>query len=245
MKRVSSIFDGMRGIFPQMKLNKEGVSPAQNMFDYQPFMNQTMSFIKEMKEKLPAVAADSRLPDLAEYKDFQYESLPTETSIRLLLIGYQESQPDAHLIKLAFYTVDLDNAPVFGALSYVWGDHRPALNQRFNKKRSQRCFDIICDGCKISVTYNLFCALRRLAAIRDGSSAQVGDPGIWIDQLCINQKNIPERNQQVAMMDRIYGQARTVTSWLGEADSHTNPALQLLEIFSEIPISEHLSDDIK
>jgi hypothetical protein len=45
------------------------------------------------------------------------------------------------------------------------------------------------------------------------------------------------------MMDRIYGQARTVTAWLGEADSHTNPALQLLEIFSETPITEHLSAD--
>jgi hypothetical protein len=242
-KRVSSIFDGMSSIFPLMKLNKEGVSPAQNMSDCQPFMNQTMSFIKDMKEKLPAVAADSRLPDLTEYKDFQYESLPTETSIRLLLIDYEGSQPDANLIKLAFHIVDLDNAPAFGALSYVWGDHRPALNQGFNKKRSQRCFEIICDGRKISVTYNLFCALRRLAAIKDGSSAQVGDSGIWIDQLCINQKNLPERNQQVAMMDRIYGQARTVTAWLGEADSHTNPALQLLEIFSETPISEHLSAD--
>lgn len=241
MKRVSSIFDGMSGIFPLMKLNKEGVSPAQNMSDYQPFMKQTMSFIKDMKEKLPAVAADSRLPDLAKYENFIYESLPSATSIRLLLIDYEGSQPDANLIKLAFRIVDLDNAPAFAALSYVWGDHRPALNQGFNKKRSQRYFNIICDGRKISVTYNLFCALRRLAAIQDGSSAQVGDSGIWIDQLCINQKNLAERSQQVAMMDRIYGQARTVTAWLGEADSHTNPALQLLEIFSETPITEHLS----
>lgn len=171
-----------------MKLNKEGVSPAQNTSDYQPFMNQSMSFIKDMKDKLPAVAADSRLPDLAKYKDFQYDSLPTETSIRLLLIDYEGSQPDANLIKLAFHIVDLDNAPSFDALSYVWGDHMPALNQGFNKKRSQRCFDIICDGRKISVKYNLFCALRRLAAIHDGSPAQVGDSGIWIDQLCINQK---------------------------------------------------------
>ncbi len=194
MERVFSIFDGMSGIIPLMKLNREGVSPAQNMSDYQPFMNQIMSFIKDMKEKLSAVAADSRLPDLAEYKDFQYESLPTETSIRLLLIDYEGSQPDANLIKLAFHVVDLDNAPAFGALSYVWGDHRPPLNQGFNKKRSQRCFDIICDGRKISVTYNLFCALRRLATIQDGSSAQVGDSGIWIDQLCINQKNLAERN---------------------------------------------------
>ncbi len=36
MKRVPSLFDGMSGIFPLMKVNKEGVSPAQNMSDYQP-----------------------------------------------------------------------------------------------------------------------------------------------------------------------------------------------------------------
>jgi hypothetical protein len=244
-KRLTSIFDNMSSIFPLMRLNREGVSPAQDMSDYRPFMNQIMSFLKDMKQNLPALAQESRLPNLIDLEEYQYEKLPTETSIRLLRFDHQGSQPDSNLIKLSFHVVDLQEDPAFRALSYVWGDHRPPLNQGFNKKRAQRCFDIICDEHKVTVTYNLFCALRRLVPIQDGPSAQFGNLDIWIDQLCINQKDLSERNQQVAIMDQIYGQARTVTAWLGESDSHTDKAIQLLEISWDIPVSDDPSFDIK
>ncbi|KAH7118530.1 heterokaryon incompatibility protein-domain-containing protein [Dactylonectria estremocensis] len=42
--------------------------------------------------------------------------------------------------------------------------------------------------------------------------------GIWIDALCINQEDIPERNSQVGMMSQIYGSAWAIVTWLGEAD---------------------------
>ncbi|KAH8801183.1 hypothetical protein F5882DRAFT_284950, partial [Hyaloscypha sp. PMI_1271] len=37
-----------------------------------------------------------------------------------------------------------------------------------------------------------------------------------IDTLCINQKNIPEKNHQVAQMWEIYLNAEAVAVWLGE-----------------------------
>ena len=37
----------------------------------------------------------------------------------------------------------------------------------------------------------------------------------WVDSLCINQEDVPERNQQVALMADIYGKAGTVAIWLG------------------------------
>ena len=38
---------------------------------------------------------------------------------------------------------------------------------------------------------------------------------IWIDALCINQKNAAERGSQVAKMSQIYSQCSQVVLWLG------------------------------
>lgn len=42
------------------------------------------------------------------------------------------------------------------------------------------------------------------------------DLTIWVDFLCINQNNSEEKNHQVNLMHKIYGQAESVISWLGE-----------------------------
>ena len=38
---------------------------------------------------------------------------------------------------------------------------------------------------------------------------------LWIDALCIDQKNVSERNHQVQRMANIYGQALHVFAWVG------------------------------
>jgi hypothetical protein len=42
---------------------------------------------------------------------------------------------------------------------------------------------------------------------------------LWIDQLCIDQSNILERNHQVGLMASIYSQSRSVLIWLGKLRS--------------------------
>ena len=44
---------------------------------------------------------------------------------------------------------------------------------------------------------------------------------LWIDAICIHQKNIAERNQQVPKMNRIYGQAKCVLVWIGDKEEPT------------------------
>ncbi|TQV93021.1 hypothetical protein V2A60_003666 [Cordyceps javanica] len=55
---------------------------------------------------------------------------------------------------------------------------------------------------------------------------------IWIDAICVNQRDLLERNIQVSMMTEIYGQAQSVIIWLGGFDSeaagelyHTLPTI--------------------
>jgi hypothetical protein len=87
---------------------------------------------------------------------------------------------------------DLSNAPPFTALSYTWG---PVSST----------FDIFVNGEPVSIRKGLYRFLQ----------AYDGDAYLWIDQICIDQSNVLERNHQVGMMSSIYTQCRSVIIWLG------------------------------
>ncbi|KAF2456965.1 heterokaryon incompatibility protein-domain-containing protein, partial [Lineolata rhizophorae] len=52
---------------------------------------------------------------------------------------------------------------------------------------------------------------------------------LWIDFICIDQDNFPEKNHQVEMMSTIYGQAEQVCVWLGAGDRSSNRALKFIK----------------
>lgn len=125
---------------------------------------------------------------------YYYKPLSQEArEIRILHI-----QPGTwdEVISCTLHTASLDSLPIYQTLSYVWGDHTITL-------------PIMLHGYQFQVTTNLFAALRRL---RCESVERV----IWIDALCINQEDLDERSQQVAMMGDIYRQCSSVIAWLGD-----------------------------
>lgn len=86
----------------------------------------------------------------------------------------------------------------FAALSYVWGD-------------SSDNETIYVNGHPMSVTKNLHSALLQLRKrLNKGLK-------LWVDAICINQKDIDERNLQVKRMGDIYREALKVIAWLGPA----------------------------
>lgn len=104
------------------------------------------------------------------------------------------AQPPLDIIICHLRTVSLRDKPEYEALSYVWGgssDNR----------------QILLDGNELSVTNSLF---EALAHLRDVKKERI----LWVDALCINQKDDIEKSIQVMMMDRIYAQASTVLVWL-------------------------------
>jgi hypothetical protein len=52
---------------------------------------------------------------------------------------------------------------------------------------------------------------------------------MWIDAICIDQKNLPERSSQVQMMGTLYEQAKSVIAWLGPEDETVSDAFIVLE----------------
>ena len=83
------------------------------------------------------------------------------------------------------------------AISYCWGEDKTAR------------YHIQCNAIAHAVPLEAYRALYR---IRDASR----DLYVWIDSLCINQLDNEERAKQVAMMCRIYQEAKQVSVYLGE-----------------------------
>jgi Heterokaryon incompatibility protein (HET) len=77
------------------------------------------------------------------------------------------------------------------------------------------------DGGEFQATTNLESALRHLRSDRTKV--------LWVDAVCINQRNIDEKNSQVRRMGEIFAKASNVIVWLGEADKTTALAFATLE----------------
>ena len=146
---------------------------------------------------------------------YQYSPLPSKDCIRLLTLNKAEN-PNAPII-LSLEAHRLDNTiRHYTALSYSWGRNRDGdatLSHRIN-----------IDNAVLAITENLFDGLRRLRDAHDH------DLLLWIDAVCINQTDIPERNTQVSMMADIYSRASALAIWLGEGDEKEDRiALQMLQ----------------
>jgi hypothetical protein len=128
--------------------------------------------------------------------------------IRVLDIEGVAQGTDPELITAHLRVESLDQQPVFNALSYVWGTD---VEKEF----------ILCDGVKLPLSKNSFSALRHLRG-------KFGPITIWIDAICINQKDNEEKESQIPLMGDIYSRAGTAYMWLGEGDESTSKALSYL-----------------
>ena len=116
----------------------------------------------------------------------------------------------------------------YDALSYTWGvagvDHAIDINGR-----------------EVRVWKGLHEALGLLRAKRHGPYR------LWADAICINQDDIEEKSIQISLMPEVYGYARTVQIYLGQATEYSAVGIEALDFIKGssngrdiIPISEWL-----
>ena len=110
----------------------------------------------------------------------------------------------------------------YDALSYVWG-------------KSDETRLIFIDKHDLLVTPNLHEALLHL---RYCSIERI----IWIDAVCINQKDTKEKERQIRFMGKIYGQANRVVVWLGEAADNSDQALEEIRYLAGGKVSTNSSN---
>jgi hypothetical protein len=163
---------------------------------------------------------------------YHYSPLRTKSSIRLLRILSGPQEPT----RCSLEVVDLDHQPLYDCLSYTWGDplyHDLSAPQDIRITTNARIFPIICGRLVICVTENLHEALLQLSHHLHQRQGL-----IWIDAICIDQENLPERSSQVDMMNRIYRSSQTVIVWLGISDVHSAPAIEVINRLSAVPLEK-------
>jgi hypothetical protein len=157
---------------------------------------------------------------------YQYLSLPSKGEyVRLLCLLPNKCEAEPIQCKLHNYSLQKlgPRTHRYEALSYVWGDPRQTL-------------PISVDEDQFLVTVNLYAALLRL---RDDSFERI----LWVDAICIDQKNKVEQGEQVQLMAKIYSNARCVIVWLGDKAEDTEGALEDIRLVANKELMERLEKE--
>jgi len=133
---------------------------------------------------------------------------PPQGHFRLLVL---HAGTDDDPLRCSLCESNIDTSPKYEALRYEWGP------------RTSRV-PITCNDRSVSITADAAAALRLFRS--------AGDKMLWMDQLCINQKNIDERREQVQLMYKIFGGASRVLMWLGPDSRNLAPVM--LEFMNEL-----------
>jgi len=126
-------------------------------------------------------------------KEYTYQKFSCTDEVRFLERAYQDQ--DGVWVHRLIHTT-LDRVKPFNAISWVWGD-----STRQHELRLE-------DGTCILINDNL---AESLDYLWEHYFTNV----LWIDQICINQADIRERNHQVKLMRNIFMRSNKVLIWLG------------------------------
>ena len=147
---------------------------------------------------------------------YEYQPLPDTSHFRVLALepGIADSPLSC---KLKVASVKHAKQREYEALSYAWGSNDEPTKPY-----------ISCHGKCLKLTSSLESALRHIRSEKEVTN-------LWVDQICINQEDLEERSQQVALMRSIYSIAKMGIIWLGDADSTSYQAMTSVpELYSNL-----------
>lgn len=147
-------------------------------------------------------------PDL-----FQYSSLNIN-EFRLLELTRLEERLDKSWPVCKLIHVPIADSPKYNALSYVWGPQHDRKTIAINDKA-------------FSVSVNLYDAL---CALFNCTEPHV----VWIDAICINQKDDAEKVTQIPLMREIYSRAACVIAWVGREKDYSDTLFTSMDYISDL-----------
>jgi len=147
---------------------------------------------------------------MSEAEKYTYEPLRLSRSIEDTKVRLIELLPETKckMIACNMHCFSLSDCPQYVAISYTWGSPLVIKEMRINNKQ-------------FYVRENLWWCLYNMRTSQRWRF-------LWIDALCINQDDIPERNRQVPRISLIYTAAMTVVVWLGSATDESNLAIDYI-----------------
>ncbi|KAI1271972.1 heterokaryon incompatibility protein-domain-containing protein [Xylaria sp. FL0933] len=161
--------------------------------------------------------------------EFTYAPLVHNQEFRLLdiLPGTFETP-----IRIALHhdILNRESPPPYEALSYTWG----SLD---NRTTVELWDEINAQLFSARITQNLACALMHL---RRSDSKRT----VWVDAVCINQSDIPERTKQVSMMGEVYRLASRVVAFLGPAEIDCSTLINQLQYIQRVVNVDFVSGSV-
>ncbi|KAL9062622.1 MAG: hypothetical protein Q9157_008764 [Trypethelium eluteriae] len=148
-----------------------------------------------------------------ELPRYKYRRFTGKGTIRVFKLKSASDAKDS--INGQLCEIDLNDKQPYEALSWYWG-------KETDKKEAIRMLDENDTPFSFEILTNLVPALR---ALRQTDKDRV----LWIDAVCVDQTNMGERNEHVAMMADIYDRATNVCVWLGEEDEWSEKALRFIK----------------
>ncbi|KAI1324970.1 heterokaryon incompatibility protein-domain-containing protein [Xylariaceae sp. FL0255] len=157
--------------------------------------------------------------------EYRYQELPNRgrNYIRIATIHPGVADQEIH-ITLRNERLNADSHPVYEALSYTWGPlEKVMIRVRLEHQEHSRTQKPVVRRGWTGVRSNLLAALKQLR-YKDKPR------DVWIDAICIDQKDDIHKGAQVAMMGEIFSLASRVIIWLGPEGENSNHAMELMHI---------------
>ena len=117
--------------------------------------------------------------------------------------------------------------PNTSSFRFEWGDY-VALSYAWGNRSSTSTRGIIVNGEHMQITENLECFLREWQSSWECCRGLK----LWVDSLCIDQKNLEERSMGVRRMGIIYARAWRVSAWLGPSHADSDHGVDFIVTLS-------------
>jgi hypothetical protein len=167
-----------------------------------------------------AIDAHSSEPTTSHvYKPLTSVSGRSNTIRLLRILPVSSTSPSTIHCKIDRFS--LGESLVYSAVFYVWGSVAELKTLVVNNQR-------------MAVRPNIWHFLHQLRE-------EQHDGLLWVDAICINQDDVEERSQQVAIMGQIYSGAEDVKVWLGYRDERIPRLLEKVQT-SEWPKAKEVID---
>ena len=148
---------------------------------------------------------------------FRYQALDSEKR-EIRLCSFTELAEASENLTATLQAFELHHSPPYTALSYEWGDATGNAS-------------VLLGGAKLAIRQNLAKFLTTLLRL------DFHDTYFWIDQICIDQDSIVERNHQVRLMSEIYSNAEEVIAWI--SDALPDPRRRHLKFKTELTLASY------
>jgi hypothetical protein len=179
-----------------------------------------MLLAKEMMA--PAILKPLSLDDPNTPTTYKYAAILTQRTIRLLRLDSTQGT-----VSCTLETMKLDDAPPFWAVSYVWGSEENGQLLKIDGSSTS-------DAGYIQITSNCAEAIKSLIPM--------GVRYLWIDAVCINQRDTREKEVQIPLMRHIYPQASLVVGYLN-TDSKLSVGLLIHRMIQSLTDGKKFSMD--